>query len=451
MKAIIKFFNSVRLAIVLLIILAVASVLGTLIPQQRTLEEYAARYGQLSTLLVRLQFTQLYHSVWYIAALALLALNLITCTLTRLSPKLRRIFTPHIESDAKNILALRTKDHFKKNAPLSAVKSELEKLLASSHYRIRPSAKESKIHILARKRFWGLLGSDVVHVGLLIILAGGIISGLRSFRTELALNEGDVRPVPKANFELRLEKFATEYYPDGSVKDWKSTLTVIDQEKPVLTRTVEVNHPLAYRGFSFYQTSYGWNWDGTAIEILAKKKSDAAFSRTFKLKVGERGILDDKEDTTISVARFIPDFVLGERNEPETRSLQPNNPAALIEGLRGNEKLFSGWIFAHYPDFGQMHGAKETDLAFELKNFVAGQYSVIEAARDPGVNLIWIGCILLMAGLGIAFYWPPWEMKILLEESQGKTDVIAGGIAAKSRERFDKEFGNIMAALRRSK
>lgn len=451
MKAIIKFFNSVRLAIVLLIILAAASVLGTLIPQQRTLEEYAARYGQVSTLLVRLQFTRLYHSVWYVAVLALLALNLIVCTLTRLSPKIRRIFRPHVESEARNILALRTKDHFKKNAPLPAVKSELERLLASSHYRVRPFAQESKVHILARKRFWGLLGSDVVHVGLLIILTGGIISGLRSFRTELTLNEGDIRPVPKADFELRLDKFATEHYPDGSVKDWKSTLTVLDQKKPVLTKAVEVNHPLAYRGFSFYQMSYGWNWDGAAIEILAKKRSDAVFSKKLMLKVGERGILDDKDETTISVARFIPDFVLGDGNAPETRSLQPNNPAALIEGIRGGEIIFSGWVFAHYPDFGQMHGAKETDLAFELKNFEAGQYSVIEAARDPGVNLIWIGCILLMAGLGVAFYWPPWEMKILLEESQGKTDVIAGGIASKSRERFDNEFGNIMAALRRSK
>jgi cytochrome c biogenesis protein ResB len=99
----------------------------------------------------------------------------------------------------------------------------------------------------------------------------------------------------------------------------------------------------------------------------------------------------------------------------------------------------------------RIHATKETDLSFELKNFEAGQYSVLEAAKDPGANLIWIGCILTMLGLGLAFYWPPWEIKAALEESQGKTEVIAGGVAAKSRDSFQSEFEKIMAAARRSK
>jgi cytochrome c biogenesis protein len=175
------------------------------------------------------------------------------------------------------------------------------------------------------------------------------------------------------------------------------------------------------------------------------------------LKVGERALLEDKGQTTIAVQRFLPDFVLGESNQPENRSDQPNNPAVLIEGFRGAEKIFSGWIFANYPDFAQMHAANdkdkgaETDLAFELKKFEAGQYSVLEAAKDPGANLIWIGCALLMLGLGLAFYWPTWEIKAVLEESQGKTELIAGGVAAKSREAFGAEFENFASALRRSK
>ena len=56
-----------------------------------------------------------------------------------------------------------------------------------------------------------------------------------------------------------------------------------------------------------------------------------------------------------------------------------------------------------------------------------------------------------MAGLGLAFYWPTWEIKAVLEETQGKTDIILGGLAAKSREAFAAEFEAIAAALRRSK
>ena len=56
-----------------------------------------------------------------------------------------------------------------------------------------------------------------------------------------------------------------------------------------------------------------------------------------------------------------------------------------------------------------------------------------------------------MAGLFLAFYWPAREIRLILEESQGKTEVLAGGIAAKSRQAFEKEFEELMAALRRSK
>jgi cytochrome c biogenesis protein len=451
MKAIIRFFTSVRLAIVLLIILAAASVLGTLIPQGRSFEEYALRFGRLSGLFIRLQLTQLYHSIWYLALLGLLALNIIVCTLTRLSPKFLKTFRPQVESDPKGLLALKIKDRFKQTAPLSAVKAELEKTLEAAHYRLRATIHDAKIYLLARKRIWGIFGSDVVHVGLLIILAGGIVSGLGSVRRQLAFNEGQTLAVPGAGFELRLDKFATEYYPDGSVRAWKSTLTVLEQKKSFLTKIIAVNHPLTYKGFSFYQTSYGWNWDSPAVEIWARKKSDPSLLKKIKLKVGAGAPLDDKEQTVISVPRFIPDFVLGEGNEPQTRSLQPNNPAVLVEAARGTEKIYSGWIFANYPDFAQMHRGKDTDLAFELKSYEVGQYSVIEAAKDPGVNLIWIGCVLVMLGLGLAFYWPTWEIKVVLEEAQGKTDVIAGGIGQKSRDRFGAEFEKLMASLRRSK
>lgn len=456
-NGILKYFTSIKLAIVLLIILAAASILGTLIPQGRSLEEYAARYGTLSTLFFRLQLTSLYHSIWFLTLLGLFSLNIIVCTLERLSPKWRRATKPHIAVDPKSLLALKTNVRIKRNAPLADVQSEVTTHLAKARYKVRTETQGSRIAVLARKRIGGIFGSDVVHLGLLIILAGGILSGVTSIRDNIALKEGDVKPVPKADFEVRLDKFTTEYYPDGNVKAWKSDLTVLEKKTPVLSKTIAVNHPLTYKGYSFYQTSYGWNWDSPAVEIWAKSKSDPAYLKKMKLKVGERALLEDKGQTTIAVQRFLPDFVLGESNQPENRSDQPNNPAALIEGFRGAEKVFSGWIFANYPDFAQMHAANdkdkgaETDLAFELKKFEAGQYSVLEAAKDPGANLIWIGCALLMLGLGLAFYWPTWEIKAVLEESQGKTELIAGGVAAKSQEAFGAEFENIASALRRSK
>lgn len=448
MKSLLSPFSSVKLAIVLLIIITLASVLGTLIPQQRSPDEYVARYGQLANLFNRLQFTKLYQSWWFISLLCLFALNIIVCILNRLTPKLRKAFRPKLVIEAKNITALKIKEKFKKNTGLDTAKKELKRELSSRHYRLKEAKRENKTFLLARKKILGWFGADFVHIGILIILAGGIISGAGGFRKDLTFTEGDIRGIPGAEFKLRLDKFETEYYPNGMVKDWKSTLTVIENEKPILSKVIEVNHPLSYKGFVFYQSSYGWNWTNTSVGIWVRKRKDPSFLRKIDVTVGERVRLEG-ENIHISVLHFIPDFVINERNEIISRSLQPNNPAAFIEGWEGDEKIMSGWIFSKFPDFARIHPEKETDLFFELKNFKASQFSVIQAAKDPGVNFIWVGCTFLMIGLAFAFYWPTREIKIILEEIQGKTEIIAGGIASKNREALQSEFEKITDSLRR--
>jgi cytochrome c biogenesis protein len=449
MKALIRFFSSVKLAITLIIIIALASLLGTLIPQQRSPDEYFSRYGQLANLFQRIQLTNLYQSWWFLFLLFLLALNIIICTLNRLSPKLRRAFRPRLEIEAKEINALRIKEKLKKDVALSKAKEALKREFSLRHYRLKEEERENRVFLLARKKVLGLFGSDVVHLGLLIILAGGIASGLAGFKKNLTFREGQVLDIPKAEFILRLDKFQIEYYPNGSIKDWKSTLTVIEEEKPVLSKVIEVNHPLSYKGFVFYQSSYEWDWTNVSLEVWARKKNNPSFLKKIEAKVGESANLE--ENIRIVLLQFIPDFIINEKNEAASRSLQPNNPAAFIQGWEENRKIFSGWIFARFPDFSRIHSEEEMNFSFELKNFTTGQFSVIQAARDPGVNFIWLGCGLVMTGLFLAFYWPSREVRVILEESQKHTEFLAGGTAAKSREALESEFKEIMGSIRRMK
>ena len=447
MKGVVDFFTSVRVAIVLLIILIIASILGTLIPQERNPQEYLVRYGQLSTLFQWLQLTRLYHSFWYIALLSLFGLNIIICTLARLFPKLRKAFHPRVEGEAKDILTLKIKEKLKLGLPLHQARAEVKKELKRYHYRIREKSEENRVHLLARKRISGWFGSDIVHLGILVILAGGILSGMAGRRENLTFSENETLPISNAGFSVRLDRFETEYYPNGSVKDWRSHLTVLEEGKPPLIKSIEVNHPLSHHGYVFYQSGYGWDWENPSLEIWIKKKNDPAFLEKLLVKVGERTVLEG-ESLSLVVHRFIPDFVLDEKNQPSTRSLEPNNPAVFIEGWEGEDKVFSGWVFAKFPDFSRIHSTKETDLSVELKDVKAPQYSVIQMAKDPGVPLIWLGCILGMAGFFFAFYWPARELRVVCEDHQGKTEVVAGGVAAKSREAFESEFKKITKVLR---
>jgi cytochrome c biogenesis protein len=449
MKSIIQFFSSVKLAIALIIIITGASVVGTLIPQLRSPQEYVSRYGQFAHFLMRLEITDLYHSWWYITLLFFFSMNILICTLVRVSPKFRRTFKPKVEFETRALLSSKIHLRYKKGWNLEKAEAELKTDLRSRHFRIKEKRKDETLYLIARKRTLGLFGSDVVHLGLLIILIGGIVSGMGGIRANINLSEGQTVPVLHADFKLRLDKFETEFYPNGSVKDWKSTLTVIENESPRLTKTIEVNHPLSYKGHVFYQSSYGWDWKNPILEIWIKKNTDPSLSKKASIRLGEK-VTWEEENIEFSALQFVPDFVI-EGNQVKTRSLEPNNPAVFIEAFKGEDKISSGWIFFKFPDFSRMHSEKETDYAFELKDIRTAQYSGIQMSKDPGVNLIWAGCVLLMAGLFIAFYWPPRDIRFILKESNGKTEIIAAGRATKGKLSLESEFHKIMASLRRSK
>jgi cytochrome c biogenesis protein len=449
MKSVWRLFSSVKLAIVLFIILTLASILGTLIPQQRAPAEYQAHYGNLSRLLTGLDLDRLYQSAWFIGLLLLFGLNLVVCSLARLTPKLRKTFGSAWTVEVRELASLKTKESFTKRSGLEAFVAAARAELGRRHFRVAAKSDSGRALLRARKHTLGLFGSDIVHLGVLVILAGGIVSGLGKYRSDVSVSEGQTVPVPSRAISLRLDKFETDYYPAGAVKAWKSTVTVFEGGAPRLTRTIAVNHPMSYKGVVFYQSSYGWDWENPALELRVKKKSDPAFLKTISLKPGRKAALDDR--TEITAVRFLPDFVVGADNEPATRTWEPNNPAVLVEGYQKDARVFSGWIFAKYPEFTHFRDSGEMDLAFELASYKAPRFSVLQAASDPGVPVIWTGCVLLMLGLFFSFYWPPREIKLVLEACEGPSVAVsAGGLASKGHDRFEEEFASIMAVLRRT-
>ncbi|MEE8320656.1 MAG: cytochrome c biogenesis protein ResB, partial [Gammaproteobacteria bacterium] len=178
MKTFLSLFNSVKLAIVLLIIISLASIIGTLIPQNRAMMEYVEHYGQMAKLFSALEFTRLYQSFWFIGLLFLFSFNILVCTLTRLSPKWKRAFNPKMEKETNNLTVLKIQEKFNKNLDLTRTKDEVHKTLKGRRYRVREESEGGKAFLLARKKTSGIFGADIVNLGLLVILAGGIISGV---------------------------------------------------------------------------------------------------------------------------------------------------------------------------------------------------------------------------------------------------------------------------------
>jgi hypothetical protein len=196
LRTLYAFFKSVRLAVVLIILITVLSLLATLVPQGRPQQWYEARYAPGLLLLIdALQLRNFFGSVIFLAPVGLFTVNLACCTVDRL---VRRARTG------------------------------------------------------AARRF----GPDLVHIGLLVLVAGGLATGLGRHEATWALTEGEEAAIG-SGYTVHLVSFQFLTYDNGSPRDWISTVNVTREGRgEVAAFPIEVNHPLRLKGLTLYQSSY---------------------------------------------------------------------------------------------------------------------------------------------------------------------------------------------------
>lgn len=191
-----RFFRSVRLAVVLLLVITGLSVVATLIPQGRGEEYYRASYAPgMADLILGTRFDRFSTSLPFLAAVALFVVNLGVCTVHRMATRGR--------SGA------------------------------------------------ARRH-----GPDLIHIGLLVLAVGGVASTLLRREAAFSMGEGDTVDVT-GGYRLELLAFDTQRYESGLPKDWISTVRVTQGGKVVRESfPIEVNRPLRLGLLSVYQTTY---------------------------------------------------------------------------------------------------------------------------------------------------------------------------------------------------
>jgi cytochrome c biogenesis protein len=209
----------------------------------------------------------------------------------------------------------------------------------------------------------------------------------------------------------------------------------------VLTKTIEVNEPLTYKGISFYQASFGSDWLGGAeltfrIERVKDGKAEPAGEVT--TTVGATFPLDDGR--TAKVVAFYPDFIVTQQG-PANRSQALNNPAAFLEVYNGDQREFTTWTFALFPEF-QHDFFAENPYRFYLVGMKAPEFTGLQIARNPGIPIIYAGFILLVFGLALNFYLPPRRIWAAVKENT----LYVGGLGREPRE-FEPDFEEIIAAL----
>lgn len=452
-------FASVKLAIVIFALISSTSVVGTILDQKaepaKNIQLLTKLFGEsltptLYNIFDQLGFMDMYHSWWFTTLLVFFALNLVICSVDRL-PRIWRL--------VKEPLAPVTEDRLKKfpiNREIAikgtpdTVRDSIKDALKSTRFRFTEIKEERGYQLYSQKGNYSRLGVYITHLSILIILIGALIGIRFGFKGYLNLPEGDVSHVAFSGkdkelplgFEIRCDNFDVEFYGASDMpKEYKSWLTIIKDGKEVLKKSIVVNDPLTYEGITFYQSSFGLVPDGLNRGIFIFNVAPVGGqTTTINLRYGDTFQIPGSSISG-KIMNFSPALKMDEHGHVSTYANHMDNPAVLIDFFDAGKYKYSGWILKRHLQTWQLPEGPRV----EFIDYWGVEFTGLQVRKDPGVWIVYLGCIAMSIGLFIALFLSHRKIWVKLVEDKNNTRVIIGATANKNRTAFERKIDRSIA------
>ena len=450
-KEVWQILGSVRFAIIILLLLALASifaiVLGEFIPSGLPKAVYIQHIGESKYRLYSLLgFLSPYGSWWFVTLLVLLALSLAACSIQRFRAVARVAFDRRFRTDAEEIQRLRLSRRFSVGQSLSDLEPLLLSMLRTRAYRVTTAYHEGNLLLSAHKGSFGRLGHYVVHTGIILLLVGGIFSSRFGYRAMRYGGVGEIIEVPGRTFRVRVDDLKVQTTEQGQIEDWFSTLTVLDPDS-VRTKTIQVNDPLTHRGITFYQAE--WREEPHQIHDVRLRIMDREgheMVRRSGFALGQRVAVPEIRGE-IEVANFVPDFIIGEGGQVTSRSMQPRNPAIQVKLYLSGEEPQEQWLFLNFPDF---HMRPDAPYRIQFLGYRPTYITGLQVVWAPGTGLIWAGFVVTTLGIVLAFFVTHRRIWGVLEpQGESTCRITLGGQAHKNQTAFERELEDMVHDIKK--
>jgi len=530
-------FASMPLAIVLLMVLAIASMVGTVLLQNQEQADYLTQFGPVWYWVFRsLGLFDMYHAWWFIGLLGFLMVSLSFCLWHNVPRMLKEMrsrkitLAEHAWKRMQHTHALTIPDE-----EMGAVVEKIEKIAG---WKWASTQEEGRTYLRGDKGRYHKWGYIFVHSALLVVLVGGWMSVQFGFRGNMAVPEGGKESqisyvkgtgTESLNmpFEVRCNSFEINFFPTGAPKEFRSNLTILDQGKEVLTSDIIVNEPLYYKGVRIYQASFGDGGSKVGLKLFrldGSKRIDVAKGEVYKTYTdAESGVSMEITDfkpfnvenmgvpgeakkfqdigpavdfilrgpglKPVKVRSFMNPFMVGEQNQGSLImvSLTGNNsdfqsfflgPDLTNSkewdlfhafGKKASGATDGGGIEAFKAAISEVYGDKTPedfkDLGIRtlqgmntlptlpwpfipvLDDYDQVYYTGLQLARDPGMNVVWIGSALLTFGLCIMLYVSHRKIWLVIEPQDKGMRIRVAGLTNRNVMTFEREFNDLLREL----
>ena len=418
MRALLSLLSSMRFAISLLAVLAIASVIGTVLKQNETPAGYIIEFGEFwYGLFDALGLNDVYHAAGFLLILLFLIISVSLCLIRHTPQLLRDLKSWRENATLESLRAL----PLHAERPVAHEREEIVSLLANHGFKVKEKGSDSNWLIAGKKGRLHKAGYLFAHAAIIVICLGGLLDGnlplkvmeLASMRTPevrdlpqsqvpaqsrlpasnhafrgnvtipeggsadvIFLNAGKGYYVQELPFAIKLNHFSVEHYSTGQPKRFMSDIELLDRNSGRVLRQakVEVNKPLTYDGIAIYQASFS---DGGSPLVLTQHMLDGVLShqdiktrsqntlaiqlhgRPYQLELGDFRLFNIEnrapENTSSSAGKFAAAFGRAQSVRSERHTL--NLGPSIQFKLRddaGQAVEFLNYM-APYSDDGQLY------------------------------------------------------------------------------------------------